>query len=68
MTEDLLEEQRITLVLNSYVLDALLEQNDIEEYAVVSLLIRRGLVCLEDYFYTDVEEDKVDEWYDENDE
>ncbi len=62
MTEDLLEEQRINLVLNSYGLDMLLEQNDIEEYAVVALLIRRGLVCLEDYFYQDVEEDEVDEW------
>ena len=59
MTDDMLEEHRINLVLSSYGLDMLLEQNDIEEYAVVSLLIRRGLVCLEDYFYVDTEEDDL---------
>ena len=60
MPEETLEEQRINLVLNSYGLAALLEQNDVEEYAVVALLVRRGLVDLEDYFYTDVEEGEVD--------
>jgi len=62
MTEDLLQEQRINIVLNSYGLDMLLEQNDIEEYAVVALLVRRGLLCLEDYFYVDIPEGDLDEW------
>lgn len=43
-------EERVKLLLSSYSLEELIEENDITEEAVLEILINRGLVRLEDYF------------------
>lgn len=60
MDEYSLEEQRINTILNSYGLETLLEQNDIEDYTAVVLLVRRGLLDLEDYFEDGVGDKELD--------
>lgn len=47
-------EQMIKMLLDSYGLEELLEENDITEEVVVEILINRKLINLEDYF--DLEE------------
>lgn len=47
-------EQMIKMLLDSYGLEELLEENDITEEVVVEILINRKLISLEDYF--DLEE------------
>lgn len=49
-------EQMIKLLLDSYGLETLLEENDITEEVVVEILINRKLINLEDYF--DIEEEE----------
>lgn len=49
-------EQRLQLILDSYGLENIMIQNDIEEIRVLELLEEAGLVDVEDYFYTDEEE------------
>lgn len=46
-------EDRINLLLTSYSIEDLLEENDITDEAVVEMLINRGLINLEDYFDDD---------------
>lgn len=46
-------EERIDMLLSSYSLEELIEQNDITEEIVLEILINRGLVKLEDYFEYD---------------
>lgn len=58
--DDSLEEQRINTILNSYGLETLLEQNDIEDYTAVVLLVRRGLLDLADYFEDGVGDKELD--------
>ena len=58
--DDSLEEQRINTILNSYWLETLLEQNDIEDYTAVVLLVRRGLLDLADYFEDGVGDKELD--------
>lgn len=43
-------DQMIKLLLDSYGLDLLLEENDITEEIVLEILINRKLINLEDYF------------------
>jgi len=43
-------EQQINMLLTSYGLEELLEENDITEEVVVEILINRALINLEDYF------------------
>lgn len=43
-------EQMIKMLLDSYGLEELLEENDITEEVVVEILINRRLINLEDYF------------------
>lgn len=43
-------EQMIKMLLDSYGLEELLEENDITEEVVVEILINRKLINLEDYF------------------
>lgn len=43
-------EERVKLLLSSYSLEELIEENDVTEEAVLEILINRGLVKLEDYF------------------
>ena len=43
-------ESKIRLLLVSYTLEELLEENDIEESFVVKWLIEEGLIDLGDYF------------------
>lgn len=47
-------------MLEVYGLERLLEQNDIEELTVLELLVSRGLIDVEDYIYTDVEDQDED--------
>lgn len=49
------EETKINLLLTSYSLEDLLEDNGITEEFVVDLLVRRGFIDLEDYFETEDE-------------
>lgn len=49
-------EQMIKMLLDSYGLEELLEENDITEEAVVEILINRKLINLEDYFDLEGEE------------
>lgn len=42
--------ERLELILTSYTLSELLEENDIEETYVLKLLIDEGLIDLEEYF------------------
>jgi len=58
--DDSLEEQRINTILDSYGLEILLLQNDITEYATVAVLVRRGLLDLEDYFEDGVGDKELD--------
>lgn len=44
------EENRIKVLLASYSLEDLLEENDITEEAVVTMLLDAGLINLENYF------------------
>jgi hypothetical protein len=57
------EEQRIQTVLDSYGLKLLLLQNDIEETTVVELLVRKGILDIDDYFYQDVPEEGTEDEY-----
>ena len=43
-------DQMIKLLLDSYGLDLLLEENDITQEIVLEILINRKLINLEDYF------------------
>lgn len=49
-------EQMIKMLLDSYGLEELLEENDITEEVVVEILINRKLINLEDYFDLEGEE------------
>lgn len=46
-------EQQVNMLLASYDLETLLEENDITEESVVEMLINQGLINLEDYFEYD---------------
>lgn len=46
-------EERIDMLLSSYSLEELIEQNDVTEEIVLEILINRGLIKLEDYFEDD---------------
>ena len=41
---------KIQVLADSYPLEDLLEQNDVEEYTVIEWLVNEGLLDLEDYF------------------
>lgn len=43
-------EQKVKLLLASYSLEELLEDNDIEVEYIVTWLIEEGLIDLDDYF------------------
>ena len=45
-----MDEEQIELLLMSYELTELLEENDIEETYVLELLIEQGLINMKDYF------------------
>ena len=49
--DDLQEELRIKMLLNSYGLKYLLEVSDLTDEVVIALLVSEGLLDLEDYFY-----------------
>lgn len=44
---------KLEIMLEHYGLQHILEQNDVEDYKVLQLLLDEGLVDLEDYFYED---------------
>jgi len=47
---------KIQILADSYPLEDLLEQNDVEEYVIVQWLVEEGMLDLEDYFgFEDVE-------------
>ena len=45
----------------TYGLEIILEQNDLEPWEVIRLLYMSGLLDLEDYFYSDVDEEDIKE-------
>jgi hypothetical protein len=44
---------KIQILADNFPLSSLLEQNDVEEYAVVQWLVDEGHIDLADYFYED---------------
>lgn len=50
-------EAKIKLLTEHYSVDDLLEQNDIEAQVVLAWLVDEGLIDVEEYFYTDVDEE-----------
>ena len=52
---------QLDLLIESYGLAQLLEQNDITENIVLELLIERGDIDLEDYFFKDMPLDILEE-------
>lgn len=50
-------EQMIKLLLDSYGLETLLEENDITQEVVVEILVNRRLINLEDYFEPEEDND-----------
>jgi len=54
-------ESRIQILADNYPLEDLLEQNDVEVYAVVKWLVSEDLIDLDDYFFVDVMEEGVDD-------
>lgn len=48
--------EQVKLLLASYSLEEILEENDIEEETVLIILINRGLVNLADYFEEEEED------------
>lgn len=52
---------KIQVLADNYPLEDLLEQNDVEEYAVVKWLVDENLIDLDDYFgFEDVEVEEDD--------
>jgi hypothetical protein len=52
-------ETKVEALTENYGLELLLEQNDIAEEYVVRLLLDKGLINMDNYFYLDVE---MTEW------
>ena len=52
-------ETKVEALTENYGLELLLEQNDIAEGYVVRLLLDKGLINMDNYFYLDVE---MTEW------
>lgn len=46
---------KIQILADNYPIESLLEQNDVEEYAVVEWLVNEGFVDLDDYFFDELE-------------
>lgn len=46
---------KIQILADNYPIEDLLEQNDVEEYAVVEWLVNEGFVDLDDYFFDELE-------------
>lgn len=46
-------EQRIKFLIDSYGLELLLEQQDIEQEYVLTLLVEQGIIDLKEYFEDD---------------
>jgi hypothetical protein len=49
------EVEQLEQLIEDYGLAILLEHNDLEEIDVLEILVNKGLIDLEDYFYTDME-------------
>jgi hypothetical protein len=47
------EDDKIQVLADTYPLETLLEQNDVEEFLVVKWLVDEDLINLNDYFYDD---------------
>jgi hypothetical protein len=60
-------EHRILMLLDSYGLELLLKQNDIEESTVLLMLSNVGLLDIDDYWYQDLDDDDDGEEEDEDD-
>lgn len=45
----------------TYGLELLLEQNDIEPWEVIKILYERGLLDIDDYIFTNLNEDELNE-------
>lgn len=50
------EDDKVQVLADTYPLETLLEQNDIEEFLIVKWLVDEGMVNLNDYFgFEDIE-------------
>lgn len=47
------EDDKVQVLADTFPLETLLEQNDIEEFVIVRWLVDEGLLNLNDYFYDD---------------
>lgn len=52
-------EYKLQQLIDSFGLEELMLQNDLEEIDILEMLVDSGKIDVEDYFYTDIEE--VDE-------
>lgn len=52
-------ESRVTALADNYGLAMLVESNDIAEEYVINLLVDKGLINMNDYFFLD---DEMEEW------
>ena len=48
--------EQLEQLIQDFGLEMLMEHNDLEEIDVLEILVNKGLINLEDYFYTDLEQ------------
>lgn len=44
------EDDKIKILADTYPIESLLEQNDVEEFIIVKWLVDEGMIDLDDYF------------------
>ena len=54
-------DSKIEALVNNYGLQLLMEQNDLDDEAIIRKLVYDGTINMNDYFYLDVE---IREWKD----
>ena len=54
-------DSKIEALVNNYGLQLLMEQNDLDDEAIIRKLVDDGTINMNDYFYLDVE---IREWRD----
>jgi hypothetical protein len=54
-------EQQLKLLVDSYGLEVLLEQNDIKQETILRWVVEEELLDLNDYFFDDVPEEELEE-------
>jgi hypothetical protein len=53
----MIDVERFKILAEHYGLELVMEQNDLEPEDVIRVLYHAGLIDIDDYFYSEVEED-----------